>query len=472
MSGTTSVPAVQFTTAGLVLPAESDILSGVLADTNAAFGGNLNTALSTPQGQLASSTSAIIGDKNDQFAQFVNLIDPATSSGIMQDAVGRLYFMDRLPATSTTVQVLCIGLAGVPIPVGALAADASGNVYSCTAGGTIPVGGNITLTFAAVKTGPIACPPGSITKIYRSINGWDTVSNSLAGVPGRDVESPSDFEYRRQQSVALNAVGSLPSIYANVFDVDGVSDVYVAENVTSVTSGAVVTGSIAGTVLTVTAVASGTLAVGQMVTGAGVTIGTVIISLGTGTGGTGTYNVGISQTASSTTLTCAVGGIQLLPHSIYVAAVGGLAADVAKAIWKKKSNGADYNGNTTVSVTDTSGYAYPYPTYSVKFQVPTPQPILFAVQLANLSTLPADIVAQVKAAIISAFAGGDGGQRARVGSTIFASRYYAPISAIAPGAVEILSLLIGASAATLSALAVGIGYVPTVTESNITVALV
>lgn len=65
---------------------------------------------------------------------------------------------------------------------------------------------------------------------------------------------------------------------------------------------AVVTGAIASTTLTVSAVASGTLAIGQTISGAGVTPGTVITALGTGTGGTGTYTVSPSQTASSTTI--------------------------------------------------------------------------------------------------------------------------------------------------------------------------
>jgi hypothetical protein len=63
------------------------------------------------------------------------------------------------------------------------------------------------------------------------------------------------------------------------------------------------TGSIAGTVLTVSATTLTNIAVGDMLSGTGVTPGTKITSLGTGTGGTGTYNVDTSQTASSTTMT-------------------------------------------------------------------------------------------------------------------------------------------------------------------------
>jgi autotransporter-associated beta strand protein len=62
------------------------------------------------------------------------------------------------------------------------------------------------------------------------------------------------------------------------------------------------TGSISGTTLTVTAIPSGALSVGQVITGSGVAAGTTIQSLGTGTGGTGTYTLNNSQTVASETL--------------------------------------------------------------------------------------------------------------------------------------------------------------------------
>lgn len=62
------------------------------------------------------------------------------------------------------------------------------------------------------------------------------------------------------------------------------------------------TGSITGTLMTIASGVTGTFAVGQVVSGVGVTVGTTITVLGTGTGGTGTYTVTPSQTASSTTI--------------------------------------------------------------------------------------------------------------------------------------------------------------------------
>ena len=71
--------------------------------------------------------------------------------------------------------------------------------------------------------------------------------------------------------------------------------------------GASFTGSIAGNVLTVTGISSGAVAQGQTLSGTGITSGTKIVRSLTGAGGNvnevGTYEVNISQTAASTTIT-------------------------------------------------------------------------------------------------------------------------------------------------------------------------
>jgi len=62
------------------------------------------------------------------------------------------------------------------------------------------------------------------------------------------------------------------------------------------------TGSISGTTLTVTAVASGTIKTGTILSGQGISSGPTISSFGTGTGGTGTYNISTSMTVASETM--------------------------------------------------------------------------------------------------------------------------------------------------------------------------
>lgn len=93
--------------------------------------------------------------------------------------------------------------------------------------------------------------------------------------------------------------GSTTTAYRFQYDTTDYSN-----GVTVVPHTAVVTGSIATTTLTVSAVTSGTLLPGMSITGTGVTAGTYIVVQLTGTtGGAGTYTVNNSQTVSSTTIT-------------------------------------------------------------------------------------------------------------------------------------------------------------------------
>jgi hypothetical protein len=97
-----------------------------------------------------------------------------------------------------------------------------------------------------------------------------------------------------------------------------------------VTMGAVFTGAIAGggTSLNVTAVSSGVIQVGMLITGTGVTAGTTITALGTGTGGTGTYTVSAAQTVASTTIT---GQTRCIVGTFINGAAGGTGAVPATA---------------------------------------------------------------------------------------------------------------------------------------------
>jgi len=371
----TNVPAPTFGATGFLVPTDEEILAGVLADINAAFGGTLSTDLRTPQGQLATSIAALVSNADAMFQLYTQLVDPAYSYGRMQDAIARIYFLQRRGSQATVVQCECVGAENTVIPIGATAKAVDGNIYTCTEAGVIPISGTITLSFTCNVLGPVPCPADSLNQIYQSIPGWDSINNSTDGVIGSDTESARAFETRRAESVAVNSIGSLSSVLGAVLSVDGVLDAYAAEN-----------------------------------------------PLGT---------------------TAIIGGYTLAAHSLYVAVVGGDTQEVAEAIWSKKAPGCAYNGNTTITVTDENpAYNPPYPTYDVKFQIPTSTPILFAVDIANTPQVPADATAQIQAAIIAAFSGGDEGERARIGETVYASRYYAPIIALGPW-VQIKSVNVG-----------------------------
>jgi len=227
---TTSVPAVTISDTGLAVPDELDILNGRLTDLDTAMGGGMSKSLTTPQGQIAMSETAIIADKNDQLLFIASAINPDYSSGRFQDAIGRIYFIDRIAALGTTVTANCTGLVGTIIPAGSVAQDDAGYLYSSLADATIGSGGLVDVVFQNQTTGAIACPIGSLNTIYRAVTGWSGITNASAGVPGNDVETRANFEYRRKQSVALNAKGTPESIYAAVLAISGVTDAYVYSN--------------------------------------------------------------------------------------------------------------------------------------------------------------------------------------------------------------------------------------------------
>jgi hypothetical protein len=477
----TAVPQVSFGANGFSGPSTTQVLTGVIADIQAAFNNTLNLSvtdldsLKTSQGQLATNMTGSIVNANNTFLVQTTQTDPAYAFGRWQDAIGRIYFLERLPSEPTALQIACNGAQNVPIPVNATIKDNSGNIYQCVQAGTIAAAGTITLAFACTVPGQTPVP--QIVEPYQTIPGWDSATVA-SGVVGKNVESRAAFETRRQDSVAGNSFGPIGAIIGAVAKVPGVLDYYGFNNNTSgsvtvngvtiaaysiyicvsggapsavaqailtkkgagapmtgnttvtaydsnplyvapvpytiiyeiptalqllfkvvIASGPLVpsnaasqvqsallaaftgnalsasfTGSIAGTTLTVTAVASGTLAIGQIVsdlTGS-VTANTTITGLGTGSGGTGTYAVGTSQTVASEAMTSeaaptatavpkarinsTIYGIQYVPS---IAALGPWAAVVSIGIGSANTPDAvvvGYIAGNTLTVTSvTSG---------------------------------------------------------------------------------------------------------------------
>ena len=72
----------------------------------------------------------------------------------------------------------------------------------------------------------------------------------------------------------------------------------------------------AGTILNVTSVTSGTIFIGQKLSGSGVTSGTIVTGFSSGSGGAGTYTVNTSQlVGAGTTITGAAGAVATTPSS-------------------------------------------------------------------------------------------------------------------------------------------------------------
>jgi len=181
----------------------------------------------------------------------------------------------------------------------------------------------------------------------------------------------------------------------------------------------------------------------------------------------GVIDVHVAENNTGATVNIGSTSYPLVAHSFVACVRGGASSDIGAALFLKKAPGSNMNGYTTVNIIDsTTGQTYP-----MKFERPADLAIKFAVSVVNNPALPSDIVTLIKNAIINAFSGADGGTKVRIGATVYASRYYAPVAATSP-LLDVIEILIGTITATATSVAVGIDQYPTITATDITVTLV
>lgn len=403
-----NVPGLTITYQGITVPQATAIRTGVLADYNVAFGGNLNvTSSATPQAHLADNLTQNITDANAAVSSVVAGVDPATSEGRFQDAIGRIYFLTRKGAAASVVLATVTGQPGAVLSAGALARDVNGLYWTSSGAVTFPIGGVAEVEFACATTGPIQLGIGELNRIAQASPGWDAISNAGAAVTGASFESRAEFEARRFASVAGNGSGSAPSIRGAVWKVPGVIDVYAYDNRIDDP----------------------------------VTIGPTDFPV-----------------PGHCVYVAVVGGSDAdVAKAIYQRKNGGCNLT---------------GNTTAQVVDDESGVAIPYPVYQIQFERPAALAVKFSVSIKSSASLPANISDLVKASILDTFNGAsDYASRARVGGLIFASSYYAGIAAIS-SSVLILSVKVGTTTASLDSIEVGVDQVPTLSVSDIEVVIV
>ncbi len=230
-----TVPSITITDQGIIAPSTDQVVQGLWQMFKDAFGSELNTAMNTPQGQLVTSLAAIIQDANNQNIQLMNQVDPRYSRGIWQDAIGRLYFLDRQRFTYSTAPIRLDGLSGTIIPAGFQIADENGRVWETTGSFTIDISGFILGTVQCLTGGAIEAAPNTINKIIIALSGLDRATNPSSATPGMNEESRDNFEVRRGESVSANAKMTDAAVRGAVANLPGVVDVWVKSNPTDET---------------------------------------------------------------------------------------------------------------------------------------------------------------------------------------------------------------------------------------------
>ena len=371
----------------------------------------LNVDPETPQGQIIDSQTAAIHQKDSELAFLANQFNPKTSSGIWQDALGKIYFLTRKQAINSEAICTLTGRNGTVVTAGAqIRSSYDQTLWTLAEDVTINTLVNDTYTVSGVFTcqtaGAVVAGAGTLNQIVTTVAGWDTVTNTNAATVGSEVETQAAFENRRYNSVAKNSRSAEASVYARVADISDVIATYVTGNRTN-----------------------------------------------------------IAKT---------VDGYSLAPHSIYVAVIGGENEEIAQAIYNSLSAGCDYNGNTTVNITDENTGAVE----AVTFMRPSDYPIYFRVTVQDNGNLPDGYENIIKTAISNNFYGTDtsttiNGEtilRIIMNSDVYASRFLPSI--LNAGVNQILSVELSTDGATWTDfIHIPITASPSVEASNISIVL-
>ena len=193
----------------------------------------LDTNPETPAGQLIDGQTALASEKDNDMIYIANMFNPKNATGVWQDALAAVYFLNRKIALPTYVTCQVRGAYGTTIPYGALVQDVNGYTFLNTSVVGIGSSGTANIYVRCTETGAVEVAPNTVTQIVTTVPGWDSVTNPSAGVTGRDEESQAAFENRRAGSVGKNSHGAVASIYGTIADLNNVVAVLVLENTTN-----------------------------------------------------------------------------------------------------------------------------------------------------------------------------------------------------------------------------------------------
>lgn len=89
--------------------------------------------------------------------------------------------------------------------------------------------------FISTTKGAVELPINSLVNIQTPISGWIAITNEVAGLTGRNLETDNELRIRRAQSLRLAGAGTIDAIRARISNVEGVQQVTINENTTNTT---------------------------------------------------------------------------------------------------------------------------------------------------------------------------------------------------------------------------------------------
>lgn len=221
---------------GVIVPSTSTILTDVTTEYTSTFGTDLVTTPDSPAGVLINAEALARTEVVQNNAAVANQINPNIAAGTFLDAIGALLGIQRTAQTQTYVTAVTVtGVAGTVIPAGSFAATAAGDQFTSVTSVTIGSGGTASVDFRSVAYGAIPCGAGALTTVVSAVLGWETVTNPTAGALGTATQSDVGFRAFRNNTLGYQGVALPVAIISALYNVNGVTSVWLQENVADTT---------------------------------------------------------------------------------------------------------------------------------------------------------------------------------------------------------------------------------------------
>lgn len=359
---------ISVTPAGISVPEASEIKSAFQGVFTTAIGSDLSTDDATPQGGIVDGLTEQKQLDNAQLLYFFNQLNPKTANGDYQDAIGSIYGMQRKPATMSVVNCVCTGLQGTVLNG---VDDGDPAMVQSTNGDLFQclVGGTIP------ASGTITLQFGSVETGAIPV-GANTLTKIYNVVSGWDtVNNPSSGTVGRE----LESRADFEERRTKMLALNA-------------------TGS----------------------------LGSVLSHIYNCSGVTDAFAY---ENKGDSNLTYR--GITLNPHSVFICENGATSTtELAEAIYNSLSAGCDTNNDSNNPLTCTYTEPVTGEQYTYKYYISTNTPIYIQINIAEaISTALQD---KIKNALLGEFNGESiiENKKITIGTTIYASRFYAVINAL------------------------------------------
>lgn len=184
----------------------------------------ITAATSVTAGRVSEATQAIYDSFNRNNAE-----------GVQLDNLGEIIGVIRNQPTKSQAVVTFGGTPATVIPIGTQVRGGGDNddaVWETTEEYIIGGGGTVDGDVFALEAGPTVAGAGTINEIVTPVLGLNTVTNTANALVGQSLETDAEYRIRQVASLQVSGLGNLPSLRADLLNLDYLEAVLVFDNPT------------------------------------------------------------------------------------------------------------------------------------------------------------------------------------------------------------------------------------------------